>query len=95
MKTALNKFSILSLFLLTLFACEKEEDRMILEVGAPPALSTTASNLVLTEEEAESEAITISWTEAEFGYPAAVTYTLEVDTAGDGLVLKIYLVQFS
>ncbi|WP_017731725.1 SusE domain-containing protein [Nafulsella turpanensis] len=83
MKTIIyNKLTFLGLFLVTLMACEKEEDRVILQPGTAPALSVSTNELILTEEEAETEAISFNWTESDFGYDAAIDYTLQIDTAG-------------
>lgn len=46
-------------------------------------LSASANTLVLTEEKAADKALTLSWDAADYGYNAAVAYTIEIDTAGD------------
>jgi hypothetical protein len=90
MKTTINKFSILGLLLLGLFSCEKEEDRVTIEYGDAPTLSTSSNNLALVREMADNEAITFSWTELpvqwsdpEVAHDGAVNYILEIDSAGN------------
>lgn len=82
MKIGINKIYLLFLFSFALIACEKEEDRVILQSGTPPELSVSASSLQLTEEQADDEAVTFSWTPADYGFPAAVNYTLQLAEAG-------------
>lgn len=82
MKIWINKLFFLSVLCLTFIACEKEEDRVIMQSPAPPTLAATASKLELNQEQEEEEALTFSWTAAEFGFPAAVNYTLQL--AQDG-----------
>lgn len=86
MNNIINKLSILSILVFSLFSCEKEGDQVFLKPGAAPVLTASADNVVLTEEEAKNEAISLSWTPADFGFDAAGKYTLQIDTAGDGFV---------
>ncbi|GAB3539374.1 hypothetical protein GCM10027443_35850 [Pontibacter brevis] len=83
MKTWINKVFLLTLCSLALFSCEKDEDRAILNVGAGPTLTTSTTDVVLMEEEAADNALTLSWSEADFGYSAAVDYAVQIDTAGN------------
>ncbi|WP_162053179.1 SusE domain-containing protein [Pontibacter pamirensis] len=83
MKTWINRVFILTLCSLALFSCEKDEDRAILRVGTAPMLQASMSSIVLTEEDAANDAVALSWSEADFGYGAAVEYTLQIDTAGN------------
>jgi starch-binding outer membrane protein SusE/F len=86
MKSWLNR-SLLFLFASLLLAgCEKDEDKAVVREGTAPVLTASATSLLLTEEEAASEALTLSWNDADFGYKAAVEYWLEIDTAGDNFV---------
>ncbi|GAB3824208.1 SusE domain-containing protein [Hymenobacter jeollabukensis] len=63
-------------------ACDKDEDRATLKVGNMPTLTATATSATLTPANASQAGVTFSWTPAEFGYQAAVTYTLEFAKAG-------------
>lgn len=69
--------------LLFVFAsCEKDETRAILTVGAAPQVSATATTAVLTSATAANNSVTYSWTPADFGYKAAITYTLQFSKRG-------------
>lgn len=83
MKTRIQILYILSLFSLVLFSCEKDEDRVTLQPGAPSALTATSSTLVLDKADASKDAVTISWTPTNFGFDAAVKYTLQIDKKGN------------
>lgn len=86
MKTWINKLFILSIFSLALVACEKDEERIVLKAGPAPVLSASTSNIVLDQANATDDAVSFTWGEADFGYSAAVTYTLQIDTAGNDFV---------
>lgn len=82
MKIWINKLLLFSLFSLVLFACEKEEDRVIMQSPELPELAASISALELDQEQAEEEALTFTWTAADFGFPAAANYTLELAQEG-------------
>ncbi|WP_299707832.1 SusE domain-containing protein [uncultured Pontibacter sp.] len=86
MKNWLNKSLFFVAASLTLMSCEKDEEKLILSEGTPPALSASSTNVVLTEETAEGTALTLNWNEADFGFDAATEYSLQIDTAGDNFV---------
>lgn len=68
---------------LSFTACEKDEDRVVLVPGASPALTaSTASAGTLTRANAGEQAVTFTWSAADFGYQSATAYTLELAKAG-------------
>lgn len=83
MKIWLNKISILCLLTVALFSCDKDEDRIIIQEGTAPSLSASKTSLVLTKDDAAENAITFDWTKAEYGYAAAVNYSIQYDVAGN------------
>lgn len=83
MKSWLNKYLILFLVPMALMSCEKDEELTVLNEGTAPALSASANTVVLTEDNAEDEALTLNWNASDFGFQAAVTYTIEIDTANN------------
>ncbi len=50
--------------------------------GIAPVLSSSASSLVLTEATKAAKAITLNWTAADYGYQAAVKYTVQFAAKG-------------
>lgn len=81
-KIALSLFAAALLF----SACEDKTLDPVLSLGNAPAFSAPAANtaIVLTEATANELFPKFSWSAAEYGFDAAVTYTLELDKAGNG-----------
>jgi len=82
MNIHLNRLVILSLVALSLFACEKDEDRVVVRQGTPAALTASASTLVLDRTNSGADALTFTATPSNYGFNAAVTYTLELAKKG-------------
>ena len=83
MRTILNKTFLLFICAVACWSCEKEEDRAIAHPGTAPALTASATNLVLNQEDKDQNAVTFTWNKSNFGYPAAVNYTLQFGKKGD------------
>lgn len=66
-----------------LASCEKDEEKVVLNPSSTVTATSSASTIVLTSANAANTATTVSWNPASFGYQAAVTYTLQVDKAGN------------
>lgn len=84
MKKILNNF-IYSFLLISLFsACEKEEDKLVFDPAAVKSgtLSISGSSFVLNEKDDANDAITFTTTAADFGFPAGVTYKLQIARKG-------------
>lgn len=76
-----------NLLLLTVLAgqfasCKKDEVRAVMQAGTKPALTASASSIVLDTSKASTTVETFSWTASDFGYKAAVAYTLQFAKAG-------------
>lgn len=84
MKTSFIKnISLLGLLLFLFSACEKDEVRVVARAeGTAAVLSASASSLTLQKANAQNQAINFTWTKADFGYPAALTNTLQLALAG-------------
>ena len=72
----------MGLALLAFTACEKDEDRIIMNPGDAPTLTSSVNKMVLVQEEAENEAVTFAWTKADYGFQAGVKYSIEADVKG-------------
>jgi len=82
MKNIISK----SIYAITLFsaffvACE-DVDTVLLDSTANTVVSLSDDNVVLSEDTAENNAVTISWTEPNFGFDAAPSYTIMMDVSG-------------
>lgn len=89
MKTWIHPLFALCVLSLALFSCEKDEERLVLSAGTAPALTASRSSLELQEEQADDDALTLNWTASDFGYPAAVKYTLQLDLKGNNFAAPI------
>lgn len=86
MKRNLTKLMTLgSIALLMLSACKKDGAVVTSNGGKPGALSASSTTLVLDKSKLNdaSAAITFNFTSANYGFDAAVTNTLQIDSAGD------------
>lgn len=83
---AINKLFYLKVFsfviALSLFSCDDEEFIQINE-NASTTLSLSAESVVMSEENAAEEILTVTWTEPNFGFQSATDYSLEVDLVGN------------
>jgi hypothetical protein len=86
MKTIFTKFlAFSSLALLMLASCKKDETKVIATNGKSGALTASATTLVLDKTKLgdASAAISFNISKADFGYSAAITNTLQIDSLGD------------
>ncbi len=81
MKTILNKITVICTMLFVLVACKKDEQRLVANEGVAPEFGSIPAALVLLEEQATTDSITFSWSEADYGYQAAIKYTLQFAAA--------------
>ncbi|WP_262732207.1 SusE domain-containing protein [Gaetbulibacter sp. NE] len=81
MKTTINKV----LFVLSLFfvftSCDDKEI-ITLNSDANTVVTLSTNSVVLTGDTASEEAVTVSWTEPDFGFEAATTYRILMDVSG-------------
>lgn len=83
MKSPLKILSLLLIGSVALFSsCKKDEVQAVLAPGGATTLTATQTTLVLVQANAANQAVTFNWGKAEFGYPAAVNYTLELTKGG-------------
>ncbi|HEX6845423.1 MAG TPA: SusE domain-containing protein [Chitinophagaceae bacterium] len=82
MRTWLNKIMLIGVMAIAFSSCEKDEVRTVLNVGTTPTLTATPTTLVLTQANANNDAVKFSYTTATFGFDAAVTYVLQISKGG-------------
>ncbi|GAA4380197.1 SusE domain-containing protein [Hymenobacter koreensis] len=82
MKNWLTKLVGLWLLLFVFSACEKDETRVVMTQGAAPQLTASSTTASLVQANAASNAVTYTWTAADFGYQAAVGYVLQFARQG-------------
>lgn len=81
-KSLTQALGLCAALMLSLAACKKDEVQAVLQPGAAPAVTASASTVVLTQTNSDKNAVTYSWTAASFGYQAATTYSLQFDKKG-------------
>lgn len=73
----------LAFSMISLAACEKDEVRTVIQPGAAPTVTSSAtSNVVLLQTNSTGNAVTYTWTPVTFGYSTPVSYTLQFDKKG-------------
>ncbi len=72
----------LLLLMLTIFSCKKDITQTVKTDGIAPSVSLSPATVSLSAATAADTVETISWTNADFGYKAAVTYTVELAKSG-------------
>ena len=75
--------------LATVSACKKDEAQTVLSVNAAPQLTSSATTATLTKATASSNAVTYTWSKADYGYQAATTYTLQFAKKGTNFAMPI------
>jgi hypothetical protein len=86
MKTVLTKFMVFGgIILLMLSACKKGDTLVTSNGGKAGALTSSATTLVLQKASLTdtTKVINFNFTQANYGYSAVVTNTLQIDKAGD------------
>lgn len=92
----MKKINLILLILVGLFAavsCEKDETRAILGTYTSPAITAPSGGgaYTLTEATENDTLDTFSWSSADFGFQAAVSYTLQIEFAGNDFAEPIDL----
>ncbi len=83
MKERFNLLALLVLAIVGLNACQKDGERLVVQPASTITLTSNVSSVSLTADSASRNAVAFSWTPAQYGYNAAVRYTLQLDKAGN------------
>jgi starch-binding outer membrane protein SusE/F len=65
-----------------LHSCKKDMQQVTMSSGTAPVVTLSPATLVLTNANAADSVLTVSWTRADFGFKAAINYTVEIAKAG-------------
>lgn len=82
MKKIFYNLFIISISALLFTACKKDIEMTTLQTGVPPTLTASAASLVITSATAADTVETFTWTPSQYGYSAAVAYTLQIAKGG-------------
>ncbi|SNR33824.1 MULTISPECIES: SusE domain-containing protein [Hymenobacter] len=73
-----------------LASCEKDETQAKLNIAATPQLTSSATTATLSSATSANNAVTYTWTPADFGYQAATTYMLQFAKQGSNFASNVY-----
>lgn len=82
-RTALWPVLLAGVFAMFCWSCEKDEIRAVATDGVAGTFTSSATDLPLSLEKAETPAVKFTWEPADFGYQAAVSYVLQLGIKGD------------
>jgi starch-binding outer membrane protein SusE/F len=82
MKNWVTKILLLGVASVMLWSCEKDEDRAIISPTTAPTFTADTTALTLSQATGAANALTITWTSADFGYPAGISYSLQMSKKG-------------
>jgi len=82
MKNIFFKLFVIAIAYSTLTACKKDEVKTVMRTATLPAVTLSPSSIVLTDASSSDSVQTISWTKSDYGFNAAVTYTVMVAKSG-------------
>lgn len=82
MKSSIIRYALLLGVTVLMGSCDKDEVQTVMQTGVAPQLSASASKLTLTADKAGEVAQIMTWKRADYGFKAAVSYTLESAKSG-------------
>ena len=81
MKNLILKLTYLATLFAVIYSCDDVE-RVYYNDAAETVLSLSDDDLVLSEDNAVNEILTLTWTEPDFGFDAAALYSVQIDVQG-------------
>ena len=81
MKKLIYKLTYLTALFTLIYSCDDVE-RVYYYDAAETILSLSDNDIVLNEENAANEILTLTWTEPDFGFGAAALYSIQIDVQG-------------
>tara|TARA_B100001142_G_scaffold142332_2_gene143524 strand:+ start:261 stop:1577 length:1317 start_codon:yes stop_codon:yes gene_type:complete len=81
MKKLTYKLTYLTALFTLIYSCDDVE-RVYYNDAAETILSLSDNDIVLNEENAANEILTLTWTEPDFGFGAAALYSIQIDVQG-------------
>ncbi len=83
MKQIINRVSAIVIFSMVLLACKKDIKQTVKTDGIAAVITLAPATVVLTTATASDTVSAINWSRADFGYKAAVNYTVEFVRTGN------------
>lgn len=82
MKKIIHYITCAGLAVFLLSSCKKDITETVMKQGVPPVLTASPATIVLTAAVAADTVETLSWTASDYGFHAAVSYTVQIAKAG-------------
>ena len=82
MKKYINKIFILLAISVFLGSCEDDRELTVLNPEANTVATLSSNDVVLEKVNIGQDALSVSWTEPDFGYAASASYQILIDLAG-------------
>jgi starch-binding outer membrane protein SusE/F len=79
---SIKNISIFILLVTIFISCQKEEDKVYLSVGNSPELSINSTSFILNANTSADTLLKLKWDPSNYGFNAAVSYTLQISKAG-------------
>jgi hypothetical protein len=83
MKSLIKMSGVALVLALLVSSCVKEETLATVNPGATSMLNTNVNTVVLLQANQNNNAATLTWTATDFGYKAAVNYTIQFAKDGN------------
>lgn len=82
MRSILNNTITLIIFGIVFWSCKKNIEQVKMTDGVAPAITLSPSAITLSSASGTDTVQTISWSPADYGFKAAVSYSVEIAKAG-------------
>jgi hypothetical protein len=86
MKTIIKNILPVTIAVMAFISCEKDIDHTVMTESTPPTISLSPAAVVLTSATSADTVEAISWSPSEYGFDAAVNYTVEIAKSGANFV---------
>ena len=83
MKNIVSKLLSIMLVTMALYNCSKDDTDIVLNGTATTELTASVTDIVLLKENEANTALSLTWTEPDYGYSAIPTYKVYFDIAGN------------
>jgi starch-binding outer membrane protein SusE/F len=95
MKNFFQKIAFVAVVAFAFASCTKDETLAVANPGAGSNLSATVTTVVLAQANATQTATVLNWTATQFGYDAAVKYTVQADKKGNNFAKPVQVLDLS
>ena len=82
MKATLKNSILLLMVSSSFWSCTKDAAKVTINPGPTTQLTVTNTTLVLLQANAANQATSFTWNEADFGFPAAISYSIQLAKGG-------------